>query len=288
MGTGGGFGCKSTSAMKLDLHTHTTASDGVLSPSELVGFAKAANLDALAITDHDTVAGLDEALKAGLKHSIQIIPGIEVSCSASGIPCHILGYFIDHQSSMLTEYTTKAIHAREDRMNEMLSRLASQDVFVDIEDVIEEAGPDRSSLGRPHLARALVSKNYASSIGDAFNRLIGDGHPAQVSIRVLEAHEAIGLIRKAGGIAVWAHPRLEVLEELLPELVIAGLRGLEVYRPKSSPEHVQKVKASAEKMDLLVTGGSDWHGPGLGAELGKFYVTAGDISQFLSEGQMST
>ena len=273
--------------MRLDLHTHTTASDGVLSPSQLVALASAANLDALAITDHDTVAGLAEGVKAGLHHSVQIIPGIEVSCSASGVPCHILGYFIDYQSSKLSDYTSRAIRAREDRMHEMLSRLANQNVMVDMDDVVKEAGPECSSLGRPHLARALVTKNYASSIGDAFDRLIGDGHQAQVPIRVLEANEAIGLIRDSGGIAVWAHPRLEVLQELLPELVTAGLRGLEVYRPKSSPEHVRKVKTSAEEMDLLVTGGSDWHGPGLGAELGAFYVTPDDISQFLFEGRVS-
>ncbi len=287
MGTGGGFGCKTTNNMRLDLHTHTTASDGVLSPAELVGLAKATNLDVMAITDHDTVAGLTEGVKAGSHHCIQIIPGIEVSCSASGIPCHILGYFVDYQSSALSEYTATAIHAREDRMNEMLSRLANQNVFIDIEDVVKEAGPDRSSLGRPHLARALVSKKYASSIGDAFDRLIGDGHPAHAAIRVLEATEAIGLIRKAGGIAVWAHPRIEVLEKLLPELVTAGLRGLEVYRPKSSPKHVRKLKANAEKLDLLVTGGSDWHGPGLGTELGEFYVTDEDVRHFLREGQIS-
>ena len=274
--------------MRLDLHTHTTASDGVLSPSQLVALASAANLDALAITDHDTVAGLAEGVKAGLHHSVQIIPGIEVSCSASGVPCHILGYFIDYQSSKLSDYTSRAIRAREDRMHEMLSRLANQNVMVDMDDVVKEAGPECSSLGRPHLARALVTKNYASSIGDAFDRLIGDGHQAQVPIRVLEANEAIGLIRDSGGIAVWAHPRLEVLPELLPELVTAGLRGLEVYRPKSSPEHVRKVKTSAEEMDLLVTGGSDWHGPGLGAELGAFYVTPDDISQFIFEGRVSS
>ena len=274
--------------MRLDLHTHTTASDGVLSPSQLVALASAANLDALAITDHDTVAGLAEGVQAGLSHSVQIIPGIEVSCSASGVPCHILGYFIDYQSSKLSDYTSRAIRAREDRMHEMLSRLANQNVMGDMDDVVKEAGPECSSLGRPHLARALVTKNYASSIGDAFDRLIGDGPPAQVSIRVLEANEAIGLIRDSGGIAVWAHPRLEVLQELLPELVTAGLRGLEVYRPKSSPEHVRKVKTSAEEMDLLVTGGSDWHGPGLGAELGAFYVTPDDISQFLFEGRVSS
>ena len=274
--------------MRLDLHTHTTASDGVLSPSQLVALASAANLDALAITDHDTVAGLAEGVQAGLNHSVQIIPGIEVSCSASGVPCHILGYFIDYQSSKLSDYTSRAIRAREDRMHEMLSRLANQNVMVDMDDVVKEAGPECSSLGRPHLARALVTKNYASSIGDAFDRLIGDGHQAQVSIRVLEANEAIGLIRDSGGIAVWAHPRLEVLQELLPELVTAGLRGLEVYRPKSSPEHVRKGMTCAEEMDLLVTGGSDWHGPGLGAELGAFYVTPDDISQFLFEGRVSS
>ena len=273
--------------MRLDLHTHTTASDGVLSPSQLVELAKVVSLDALAITDHDTVAGLSEATSAGQDHSIQIIPGIEVSCAVSGIACHILGYFIDYQSSTLSAYTAKAILAREDRMKEMLVRLAKQNILVEMEDVVKEAGPERSSLGRPHLARALVSRNHATSIGDAFDRLIGDQHSAHVAIRLLEASEAIELIHKAGGIAVWAHPRLEVLERLLPELVASGLRGLEVYRPKSSPEHVRKVRASATKMNLLVTGGSDWHGPGLGAELGQFYVTDDDISQFLDEGQIS-
>ncbi|MEO2158979.1 MAG: PHP domain-containing protein [bacterium] len=272
--------------MRFDLHTHTTASDGVLSPADLVRLAKTVGLDTLAITDHDTVAGLSEATRAATDHSIQLIPGIEISCIASGISCHILGYFIDYRSSTLSAYTVEAIRAREERMNEMLVRLASQKINLQIEDVIKEAGPERSSLGRPHLARALVTKGYASSMTDAFDRLIGDQHPAQVAISALEANEAIRLIRDAGGVAVWAHPRLEVLDKILPELVAAGLRGLEVYRPKSSPQHVLNIKARATKMDLLVTGGSDWHGPGLGVELGQFYVIDDDVSQFLREGQL--
>jgi predicted metal-dependent phosphoesterase TrpH len=272
--------------MKLDLHSHTTASDGVLSPEDLVGLAKKSGLDALAITDHDTVAGLSEAMKSALDHSIQIIPGMEVSCVASGIPCHILGYFIDYKSSIVTAYTAGAIRAREERMNRMLDRLADQNIIIQIEDVIREAGPERSSLGRPHLARALVRKNYASSITDAFDKLIGDQHPAQMAIDALGATEAIRLIRDSGGIAVWAHPRLEVLDKLLPELVAVGLRGLEVYRPKSSPQHILALKTRATKMDLLVTGGSDWHGPGLGVDLGRFYVTDDDVNQFLREGQL--
>ena len=286
MGTDAGFGRQSRTRMRFDLHTHTTASDGVLSPADLVGLAKTVGLDALAITDHDTVAGLSEATRAAVDHSIQLIPGIEISCVASGVPCHILGYFIDYRSSTLATYTVGAIRAREERMNEMLVRLASQNINLQIEDVIKEAGPERSSLGRPHLARALVSNGYASSMTDAFDRLIGDQHPAQVTISVLGASEAIQLIRDAGGVAVWAHPRLEVLDKLLPELVAAGLRGLEVYRPKSSLQHILEIKARATKMELLVTGGSDWHGPGLGVQFGQFYVTDDDVSQFLREGQL--
>ena len=271
--------------MRLDLHLHSQASDGSESPSKVVRAAAAGQLDVIALTDHDTTQGLDEAWRAAERVSIEVVPGIEVSTVHAGRGLHILGYFVDPSTPRLRAYEARASHRREERMREMIQRLAARGVRVPYAAVVEVAGPSRRSLGRPHLARALVRAGYANSVSDAFDRHIGNRHPAYVPTAFVSAEEAIHMIVESGGIPVWAHPRFELLEGLLPGLKVAGLRGIEVYRPRVFPERILALEGIARSWDLLVTGGSDWHGPASGT-LGEFCVFPDEVARFLEAGGM--
>jgi len=273
--------------MRLDLHVHTTASDGSSSPAEVVGLAAEGGLDVLAITDHDTVAGIPAAMDAAAGTSLRLIPGIEVSSTYEGAEYHILGYFVDPQADSIQAHERHAVGGRESRMNEMVGHLRRQGLLIEMADVIDAAGPDRSTMARPHLARALVLKGYARSVVDAFDRLIGDGHPAYVPTGLATPEEAIRLILEAGGIPVWAHPPLHALTPLLPAFIGVGLRGMEVYRPRSTPGHIRKLERAAEAAGLLVTGGSDWHDGESGHTLGTFFVTEEDVGELLEAGGLS-
>jgi predicted metal-dependent phosphoesterase TrpH len=269
--------------MRLDLHVHTTASDGSLSPLEVVGLAADGGLDVLAITDHDTVAGIPAAVDAVAGIALQLIPGIEVSSTHEGEEYHILGYFVDPRADSIEAHERHALGARERRMEEMVDRLRRQGLLIEMADVLDAAGPDRSAIGRPHLARALVVKGYAESVPEAFDRLIGDDHPAFVPTRLAMPEEAIGLILDAGGIPVWAHPPMDSLHRLLPTFIGVGLRGLEVYRPRSTPRHVRKLEQVAGTAGLLMTGGSDWHDPERDS-LGSFCVTEEQVGRLIEAG----
>jgi len=165
----------------------------------------------------------------------------------------------------------------------MVDRLRRQVLLLEMADVHDAAGPDRSAIGRPHLARALVVKGYAESVPEAFDRLIGDDHPAFVPTRLAMPEEAIGLILDAGGIPVWAHPPMDSLHRLLPTFIGVGLRGLEVYRPRSTPRHVRKLEQVARTAGLLMTGGSDWHDPERDS-LGSFCVTEEQVGRLIEAG----
>ena len=271
--------------MRLDLHLHSQASDGSEPPAEVVAAAAAGRLDVIALTDHDTTQGLDAAWSAARQVPIEIIPGIEISTIHSGEGLHILGYFVDPSSPRLRAYEARAGHRREERMREMIQRLAAGGVHVSYEAVVEIAGPSRGSLGRPHLARALVRAGYANSVPDAFDRLIGNRHPAHVPTAFVSARDAIRIILESGGVPVWAHPPFELLEGLLPELKLAGLAGIEVYRPRTSPKRILVLEGIARSWNLLVTGGSDWHGPDSGT-LGEFCVFGDEVAALLEAGGM--
>ncbi len=172
-------------------------------------------------------------------------------------------------------------------MDEMVDRLRRRGLLIEMADVLEAAGPARSAIARPHLARALVEKGYATSVVDAFDRLIGDGHPAYVPTGLATPDEAIGLILEAGGIPVWAHPAMDALTRLLPAFIGAGLKGMEVYRPRSSPGRIRKLEQVAKSAGLLVTGGSDWHDGERGHALGTFFVTEEEVRGLLTAGRMS-
>ena len=270
--------------MKLDLHVHTTASDGSLSPAEVIGLAADGGLDVVAITDHDTVAGIPEAMGAIAEFPLRIIPGIEVSSTHEGAEYHILGYFVDPEADSIQAHQRHAVGGRQSRMDEMVAHLRGQGLLIEMADVLNAAGPDRSVIARPHLARALVSRGYAKSVPDAFDRLIGDAHPAFVPTRLATPEEAIRLILEAGGIPVWAHPPMEALHRLLPVFIEAGLEGLEVYRPRLTPRHIRKLERAAEGDGLIMTGGSDWHDPDRWDPLGSFFVTEEDVRELIEAG----
>ncbi len=263
--------------MRLDLHVHTTASDGSSSPAEVVALAAQGGLDVLAITDHDTVAGISAALDAAAEFSLRLIPGIEVSSTFEDAEYHILGYFVDQDADSIQAHERHAVGGRESRMGEMVDRLRRQGLLIEMADVLDAAGPARSAIARPHLARALVLKGYASSVVDAFDRLIGDGHPAYVPTRLATPEEAIRLILEAGGIPVWSHPPQHALDRTLPVLIGEVLRGMEVYRPRSTASHIRKLERAAEAAGLLMTGGSDWHDGERGQALGTFFVTEEEV-----------
>jgi predicted metal-dependent phosphoesterase TrpH len=268
--------------MKVDLHLHTTASDGSLSPSAVVWGARAGGLDVIASTDHDTVAGVQEAM-AALPDAMHVIPGVELSTTLDGAELHILGYFIDPTHPALVTHAAHALTARRTRVLRILELLRKYDIHVTIDDVLAAAEGSPRVLGRPHIARALFKKGYVQSPAEAFDRFLGDAGPCFLPTELLHPRDAITMIHDAGGVAVWAHPRFDMIERELGRMLEWGLRGLECYRPRASPDDVVVMQARATQHNLLLSGGSDWHGTWHG-RLGDFYVESGDIAGLLEAG----
>lgn len=268
--------------MRVDLHLHSTASDGSLSPSALVWAARAGGLDVIAITDHDTCNGVAEAL-AALPSAIHVIPGIELSTTLDGLEIHILGYYIDHNNPALRAHADHAVNARRERVRKMLVLLRKYSVDVSFDDVLAAAEGSSQILGRPHVARALVRRGYVQTVGEAFDRFLGDAGPCFLPTELLHPREAIELIKGAGGVALWAHPRPDVLERHLADMVSWGMRGLECYRPRASDSERDWIRAQAASHDLLLSGGSDWHGTWHG-RLGDFHVKSEDVVRLLDVG----
>jgi predicted metal-dependent phosphoesterase TrpH len=269
--------------VRLDLHIHTMASDGAWSPEAVVRAAARGRLDVIAVTDHDTVAAVGVAREAASGLDVDVLTGIEVSSTHGGRDVHVLGYGVDPEATALVGYCTRASAGREGRMREILSRLSGQGIDIDLAEVEQAAGPDRVNLGRPHLARALVARGFASSIPKAFDTLIGDGLPAFVPTGLLSPTDAVDLVRDAGGLAVWAHPPGSLVDVLLPTLIEHGLRGLEVYRPGHTSGDVSRLEGICRGAQLVATGGSDWHTPDSGSALGDFAVSSDQIGPFLEE-----
>lgn len=270
--------------MRLDLHIHTTASDGSWSPQAVVEGAAKGGLDVISITDHDTTAAVGPAKRAARDLRIHVIPGIEVSSTHEGRDVHVLGYFVDPESAPLVAHGKRAAQRREDRMREMLERLAAQGIVIDYSAVERVAGPEGVVIGRPHLAGALVEAGHATSSWDAFDRLIGDDSEAFVPTHLLDPVGAVELILESEGIPIWAHPPGDMIDDLLPTLKEAGLRGLEVYRPRHKRSQVLRLESICKSTGLLMSGGSDWHNPDRGTELGDFHVTGDEIEGLLQAG----
>ncbi len=239
----------------LELHCHTTCSDGSLSPSQLVEAAARAGVKALAISDHDTLAGWDEALEAGSLWGVEIVPAVELSTVWQGRSLHLLGFYPD--PILLTAPLQERRQGRIRRAEAMVQRLAELGYPIPMPDT-------HSAPGRPHLAQALVKAGHVRTAREAFERFLGDEGPAFVPYEKFSAVEGIQLLRACGAVPVWAHPALfrgDTLENTFPTLVQAGLMGLEVYHPDHSVRVKRQLLKLAQKHNLVVTGGSDYHGP---------------------------
>lgn len=244
--------------MRFDLHVHSTASDGTLTPAQLVESSLCQGLTALAITDHDSVEGIGEALSAAERTNLTIIPGVELSASWNDTDLHILGYFIDPADPSLITRLASLRKARIARARKMVARLRDSGIMVQFDDVLNLAGG--SSLGRSHIARALVADGLCSTASEAFSDLIGHGKPFYIPKPEADPADVIESIIAAGGIAVFAHPGVHDSDECIPYLVEAGLGGIEVYHPLHTHAQRQHYIEIAHGYDLLVTGGSDFHG----------------------------
>lgn len=246
----------------IDLHIHTNASDGSMSPTEVVRYAASKGLAAIAITDHDTIEGVEQALSEGIYSGIEVVPGIEISVEFE-IELHILGYYIDIDSNELLHTLKRLNDFRYQRNPQIINILNDMGFDITMEEVIAKA--QGSVVGRPHIAGVMVEKGYVGSIDEAFEKFLGRGRPAFVKKRRLTPLEGIELIHKAGGLAVLAHPiYLEreniALEVLLKKFIEYGLDGIEAYYPEYTEATQQKYLSLAQKYRLFVTGGSDFHG----------------------------
>jgi predicted metal-dependent phosphoesterase TrpH len=256
---------------RIDLHLHSTASDGIRTPSELVQVALGKGLEAIALTDHDTTGGVEEALQAAHGTGLAVIPGVEISTDVPGTnELHILGYHINVHHTELETRLSALREARIGRAQKTLARLAQTGCPIEWDHLVELSQGD--VIGRPHIAQALVDAGHVDNVHMAFRHYLAKGRPAYVERYKLAPKEAIKVILAAGGVPVLAHPR-SVLAHI-PELVRAGLAGLEAHYPTyPEPERVFLAKL-AKKHGLIVTGGSDFHGPGItdADELGVVYV----------------
>ena len=247
----------------IDLHTHSSYSDGSLSPRQLVQLAKKRGLRAIALTDHDTVAGVEEALEAGNELGVEVVPGVEISAQHPPGTMHILGYYINASNGRLLEALKKLQQARAARNPKIIERLQALGLEISTTEVLDLSA---GQVGRPHIARALVNKGYVSSIDQAFSLYLKKGAVAYVEKFRFPPKETIAAIREAGGIAVLAHPftlgmeRPEELFQLLVELREMGLEGVEVYYPDHSKEKAVLYEDVAKRLGLVCTGGSDFHG----------------------------
>jgi predicted metal-dependent phosphoesterase TrpH len=247
----------------IDLHLHTTASDGWLPPTGLVERVVAAGITVMSVTDHDTVAGLAEARRAAAVSTVpvEIIDGIEITAVHDGRDVHILGYFLDTRSVALEKFLRAQRASRVERVFEIGERLTALGVSIDIEDLMDSAAArPGTSIGRPSIARALVEAGHAASFQDAFDRYLASGRPAFVARRGQSPRQVIDAIHMAGGLASMAHPGVTRQPALLASLVDAGLDAIEVYHSDHPPAVRAELAVFAARHRLLVTGGSDYHG----------------------------
>ncbi len=247
--------------LKIDLHMHSTASDGVHAPAALVALTARHGLDVIALTDHDNVAGVCEALAAGHELGVTVLRGTEISAQASeDVEVDILAYMIDLNNETLRDKLRFVSDGRYGRAVAIVRKLNDLGVRIAIGDVMQAAG-DAVAIARPHIAQAMVNIGFVPTKQDAFDRYISDDGPAYVAHPVMTPDEIIDAVHEAGGLAVLAHPgRLDDFEPEIALLIKAGLDGLEVYHPSNTPADSRRLELIAAENDLLVTGGSDYHG----------------------------
>lgn len=266
-------GC--TAACPVDLHCHSTFSDGELAPAALVERAAARGVRVLSLTDHDTLDGLPDAHAAADVVGLRLVDGIEISAWHRR-EIHVLGYFVDRDDAALREVTARQRTARVDRVYAIADKLATLGIHLDADAVLADAGP--GNVGRPHIAAALIAAGHARDKDDVFDRLLGSGKPAYVPAARLPAADAIALVHAAGGVAVLAHPGVEKMDHALGELAAAGLDGVECAHPAHDPATAARYRGLAEKHGLVPTGGSDFHHPHGIYDLGSFGTDAAGLA----------
>jgi len=272
--------------VRADLHIHTTASDGSLSPEALVRRAAAIGLDIIAITDHDTIEGIASAIEAAKEFpQLIVIPGVEISAEPQEGEAHILGYFLDYTNKNLIDTLNELRTARIERCKKMVYKLNELGMKIEWDRVEYLGGLGQGSVGRPHIAQALVEAGYVSSLREAFQKYIGRDCPAYVPRKKVTSIEAIHMICNAGGMAVLAHPAdIKDLGAILVPLIEAGLKGLEVYYGGYSEKTISNLVKLAREYGLVISGGSDYHGldDSVGKDLGSIEVPEQVIKEFIA------
>ncbi|MBN2355784.1 PHP domain-containing protein [candidate division KSB1 bacterium] len=262
----------------IDLHIHSSFSDGLWTPAKVVETAHIMGLRAIAITDHDDVRNLPQTLQAGRKYGVEIVPGIEISAAQHTTETHILGYYINPENEALLHFTRQFRVHREHRARQILSRLDDLGIHIPFEVLKMKAG--EGSLGRPHIADILVEEGVVFSFYEAFQKFLGDNKPAYVPKQCMSAQEAIELIHQAEGLAFLAHPGVGVDEDIIYQLIELGLDGLETLHPRHLTMMIERYQEIVYKHDLLQTGGSDCHGGRRGEiMLGSIKVPADFLDQ---------
>ena len=264
-------------AALVDLHVHSTASDGSRAPAGVVQEAKRVGLAAIALTDHDTVDGVAEAANAGSAIGVRVVPGVELSAVEGDVETHILGLHLS-DTSELEARLVELRDMRRTRAERIVGRLNELGVRIAMADVLEQAAG--GAIGRPHVARAMIADGWAVDFRDAFDRYLGNGKPAFVSKDRLAVSDAIELIHRAGGLAILAHPAQAGTRERVQAFVALGIDGVEVRHPSHSSEDAARLAALVEHFGLVPSGGSDWHGSGEGPRtLGAMRVPAEWLSR---------
>lgn len=245
---------------EIDLHLHSTASDGILAPAEVVAAARAVGLSIIALTDHDTVAGVEEAERAGDSLGVRVIRGVELSAheEVSGREVHVLGLHLTRLDTLERELT-ELREKRTERARLIVARLNEIGVAIGLDSVLRQAAG--GAVGRPHIARALIASGAVADQREAFDRFLGNGRPAFVPKARFLIQDAIRIIHDAGGLAIWAHPAHTAKRERVEQLAALGLDGLEVRHPSHSAEVSAGLEALCDFLGLVPSGGSDWHGP---------------------------
>lgn len=245
--------------MRIDLHMHSTFSDGLKTPTELVTMAKNNGLVAIALTDHDSLGGIPELYDAGRELDLEVISGVELSCEFRARDLHVLGYGVDYKHGGFQGMLTKFRETRHQRGMKIIEKLNALGVEIQPEDVLARA--EGAALGRPHIAAVLVEKGLVSRVGEAFDKYIAEGGPAYVPKYKMSASDAVNYIHEAGGMAFTAHPGifLENMSEM-HDLLDEGFDGVEVYHPKHNQQCQADLKGIADERGLLVSGGTDYHG----------------------------
>ncbi|MCL1833365.1 MAG: PHP domain-containing protein [Leptospirales bacterium] len=248
----------------IDLHCHTTASDGIKTPAELIDYAISKNVNILAITDHDTIYGLKEGVDYALKKKFNLIPGIEFSIDYKGGSFHLVGLYIDYNYTPLIEKTIHLHEVRDNRVFRIINDLKIHGIDIPIEDVLQES--TGGAIGRPHVARALVKHGYANNINEIFKKFLVKGKPGYVKKERIKLEDAVSLIKGAGGVAIIAHPvslnckSISDFENTIKGFMDKGVEGIEVYSSMHKHSDINDFLNIADKYNLVVSGGSDFHG----------------------------